>query len=239
MYDKEIIKCINAAKMGLTLREASTLLEIDYPLVQELSSKYNIEFPCPRRKANEKRRANNLTADTSNTKGPTFIESYGKGSGTKQKTKLKTKTGRDKSTLGNDSEEYHQRRIKELISTVSTFGEKKELAYAYRLNLFERTQANNHKRPPLPEYKVHNIQTAASKSIREQRVRSMVKRKLIMDCFTKGKTMLAEDVASFTGENLRSSSQMLDLMFRDGKLNRERLQYTERKKDSVYLYSKS
>jgi hypothetical protein len=238
MYDKEIIKCINAAKMGLTQKETSDLLEIPYKLIQTLSNKYNIEFPCARRKANEKRRGNKIKSGEGDAKMPSFIEAYGRSSGTKQKIKLKAKTRRDTISFGNDSEEYHQRIIKELIKPVSSLEKKKEIAYAYRLHHFEVTQINNNKRPPFPKYKIHNIQSAETKSIREQRVRSMVKRKLIMDCFTKDRTMLAEDVALFTGENLRSSSQMLDLMFRDGKLNRERLQYTERKKDSVYIYSK-
>ena len=48
-------KCINAAEMGLTIRETSTLLDIPYRQVLTLSKKYQIKFVCGKRKANERR----------------------------------------------------------------------------------------------------------------------------------------------------------------------------------------
>jgi len=56
MNGKDIIKCIKAAEMKLTKREASGLMSIPYKTVVEIAEKYGIKFIDGRRKSDEPRR---------------------------------------------------------------------------------------------------------------------------------------------------------------------------------------
>ena len=76
-------KCINAAEMGLTIRETSTLLDIPYRQVLELSRKYKIKFVCGKKKANEQRRKDSLRQSQAS------AENYGVKADSKQRYNLK------------------------------------------------------------------------------------------------------------------------------------------------------
>ena len=56
MNGKDIIKCIKAAEMKLTKREASGLMSIPYKTVVEIAEKYEIKFIDGRQKSDEPRR---------------------------------------------------------------------------------------------------------------------------------------------------------------------------------------
>jgi len=56
MNGKDIIKCIKAAEMRLTKREASGLMSIPYATVVEIAEKYGIKFIDGRQKSDEPRR---------------------------------------------------------------------------------------------------------------------------------------------------------------------------------------
>lgn len=56
MNGKDIIKCIKAAEMKLTKREASGLMSIPYKTVVEIAEKYGIKFIDGRQKSDEPRR---------------------------------------------------------------------------------------------------------------------------------------------------------------------------------------
>tara|TARA_R100000951_G_scaffold99849_1_gene90367 strand:- start:1255 stop:1701 length:447 start_codon:yes stop_codon:yes gene_type:complete len=56
MNGKDIIKCIKAAEMKLTKREASALMSIPYKTVVEIAEKYGIKFIDGRQKSDEPRR---------------------------------------------------------------------------------------------------------------------------------------------------------------------------------------
>jgi len=220
-------KCINAAEMGLTQREASTLLDIPYADVQELTKKYGIKFVCPRRKANERRREDRLKQSQSS------AENHGVNSGQQTTLQPKARTRRNKSTDRDSA-----KRIDEIYNSKLPRAEKYELIYAEAWRSFEQKMIDLKMRPAFPEQKKYTPETATSSSIRKQREQSIARRQMIMSCFSKKQTRVAEDINRETKLGLRIASQMLDLMYRDGVLTRERVQIGTNKKNSVYHYSR-
>ena len=223
----ELSKCINAAEMGLTQREASTLLDIPYSTIKELTNKYGIKFVCPRRKANERRslqsprksEAPAINDDQKSRQQPT--------------PKPKARTRRNKS-----SDRDSAKRIDEIYNSELPRAEKYELVYAESLRTFEQKMIDLKLRPPFPEKKKYTPENASSAAIRKQREQSVNRRQMIMACFKSDQTRVAEDVTRNTGLTLRISSQMLDLMYRDGVLSRERVQVGPNKRNSVYHYKR-
>jgi len=227
MQKSDISKCINAAEMGLTQREASTLLDIPYAEVQRLTKKYEIKFVCPRRKANERRREDRLK------KSSPSAENHGVNSGQQAAPQPKARTRRNKSTDTDSA-----KRIDEIYNSKLPRTEKYELIYAEAWRSFEQKMIDLKMRPAFPEQKKYTPETATSSSIRKQREQSIARRQMIMSCFSKKQTRVAEDINRETKLGLRIASQMLDLMYRDGVLARERVQVGTNKKNSIYHYSR-
>lgn len=227
MQKSDISKCINAAEMGLTQREASTLLDIPYAEVQRLTKKYEIKFVCPRRKANERRREDRLK------KSSPSAENHGVNSEQQAEPQPKARTRRNKSTDTDSA-----KRIDEIYNSKLPRAEKYEFIYAETWRSFEQKMIDLKMRPAFPEQKKYTPETATSDSIRKQREQSVARRQMIMSCFSKKQTRVAEDINRETKLGLRIASQMLDLMYRDGVLTRERVQVGTNKKNSVYHYSR-
>ena len=225
MQKSDISKCINAAEMGLTQRETSTLLDIPYAEVQRLTKKYEIKFVCPRRKANERRREDRLKESSPS------AENHGVDSGQQAAPQPKARTRRNKSTDTDSA-----KRIDEIYSSKLPRAEKYELIYAEAWRSFEQKMIDLKMRPAFPERKKYTPETATNASIRKQREQSIARRQMIMSCFSKKQTRVAEDINRETKLGLRIASQMLDLMYRDGVLARERVQVGTNKKNSVYHY---
>ena len=221
-------KCINAAEMGLTIRETSTLLDIPYRQVLALSREYGLKFVCGKRKANEQRRKNSLRESEAS------AENHGVISGQQATLQPKARTRRDKSTDRDSA-----KKIDEIYSSALPRAEKYELLYAEAWRSFEQQLIDLKMRPPFPELKVKlDIENAKNSAIKKQRERSVLRRQMIMSCFTKQQTKVAEDINRETKLGLRITSQMLDLMYRDGVLTRERVQVGPNKRNSVYHYRK-
>ncbi len=227
MQKSDISKCINAAEMGLTQREASTLLDIPYAEVQRLTKKYEIKFVCPRRKANERRREDRLKQSQAS------AENHGVNSGQQAAPQPKARTRRNKSTDTDSA-----KRIDEIYNSKLPRAEKYEFIYAEAWRSFEQKMIDLKMRPGFPEQKKYTPETATNASIRKQREQSIARRQMIMSCFSKKQTRVAEDINRETKLGLRIASQMLDLMYRDGVLTRERVQVGTNKKNSVYHYSR-
>jgi len=228
MQGTELSKCINAAEMGLTQREASTLLDIPYSTVKELTNKYGIKFVCPRRKANERRSLQSPRKSEAST------INHDKESRQQSTPKPKARTRRNKS-----SDRDSAKRIDEIYSSNLSRTEKYELLYAEAVWTFEQKMIDLKMRPPFPVKKNYTPENASNAAIRKQREQSIHRRQIIMDCFKGNETKVAEDITRKTKLPLRISSQMLDLMYRDGVLNRERVQVGKNKRNSVYHYSKN
>ena len=220
-------KCINAAEMGLSIRETSTLLDIPYRQVLALSREYGIKFVCGKRKANEQRRKDSLR------KGQASAENYGVISGQQTTIQPKARTRRDKSTDRNSAEV-----MSEIYNSQLPRAEKYERLYAEAWRSFEQKLIDLKLRPPFPEKKKYTPENATNAAIRKQRERSVARRQMIMACFSKKQTRIAEDINRETKMGLRITSQMLDLMYRDGVLARERVQVGRNKRNSVYHYSR-
>jgi hypothetical protein len=221
-------KCINAAEMGLTIRQTSTLLDIPYRQVLELSREYKIKFVCGKKKANEQRRKDSLRQSQAS------AENHGVNSGQQATLQPKARTRRDKSTDRDSA-----KKIDEIYSSALPRAEKYELLYAEAWRSFEQQLIDLKMRPPFPELKVKlDIENAKNSAIKKQRERSVLRRQMIMSCFTKQQTKVAEDINRETKLGLRITSQMLDLMYRDGVLTRERVQVGPNKRNSVYHYRK-
>ena len=220
-------KCINAAEMGLTIRETSTLLDIPYRQILALSREYGIKFVCGKRKANEQRRKDSLR------KGQASAENYGVISGQQATIQPKARTRRDKSTDRNSAEV-----MSEIYNSQLPRAEKYERLYAEAWRSFEQKLIDLKLRPPFPEKKKYTPENATNAAIRKQRERSVARRQMIMACFSKKQTRIAEDINRETKMGLRITSQMLDLMYRDGVLARERVQVGRNKRNSVYHYSR-
>ena len=227
MAQSELSKCITAAEMGLTQREASTLLDIPYSTVKEITDKYGIKFVCPRRKANERRSVEGPQ------QGATPTINHDKESAQQPTPKPKARTRRDKS-----SDRDSAKRIIEIQNSNLPRAEKYELLYAEAIRTFEQKMIDLSLRPPFPVKKNYTPENASNAAIRKQREQSIYRRQIIMDCFKGDGTKVAEDITRKTKLPLRISSQMLDLMYRDGVLNRERVQVGKNKRNSVYHYSK-
>ncbi len=226
MSTNELSKCINAAEMGLTQRETSTLLDIPLSLIKELTDKYGIKFTCARTKANKKRIVN------SPRQRETSTISDDKESREQPTPQPKARTRRDKSSDRNSAE-----RINEIYTSDLSRKEKYELIYAESWRSFEQKMIDLKLRPAFPEKKKYTPATASSASIKKQREQSIYRRQIIMDCFKAKETKVAEDITRKTKLPLRITSQMLDLMYRDGVLDRERVQVGPNKRNSVYHYN--
>ena len=220
-------KCINAAEMGLTIRETSTLLDIPYRQVLELSRKYKIKFVCGKKKANEQRRKDSLGESQAS------AENHGVNSGQQATLQSKARTRRDQSTDRDSA-----KRIDDIYSSALPRAEKYERLYAEAWRSFEQKLIDLKMRPPFPEKKRYTPENASNSAIRKQREQSVLRRQMIMSCFTKQQTKVAEDINRETKLGLRITSQMLDLMYRDGVLTRERVQVGPNKRNSVYHYRK-
>ena len=220
-------KCINAAEMGLTIRETSTLLDIPYRQVLTLSKKYQIKFVCGKRKANERRGKDSFGTSQASAKN------YGVNSGQQATLQPKARDRRDKSTDRDSA-----KRIDEIYSSALPRAEKYELLYAEAWRSFEQKMIDLKMRPAFPEKKRYTPENASNAAIRKQREQSVLRRQMIMSCFTKQQTKVAEDINRETKLGLRITSQMLDLMYRDGVLTRERVQVGPNKRNSVYHYRK-
>ena len=86
---------------------------------------------------------------------------------------------------------------------------------------------------------IYTPENASNTAIKKtKRAVNVLRRQMIMSCFKGEQTRVAEDITRKTKLPLRISSQMLDLMYRDGVLNRERVQVGQNKRNSVYHYSK-
>tara|TARA_R110000824_G_scaffold25412_2_gene88586 strand:- start:439 stop:1128 length:690 start_codon:yes stop_codon:yes gene_type:complete len=228
MYGKEISKCINAAEMGLTKRQAATLLDIQYSLVKELADKYGIRFVDGRSQAGNARRV----IDSPKKKQATVTTDDRQGA---QKPQAESKAA----ARGNPSSDGHcVKRVDEIYSSKMPRAEKYELIYAKKWQDFEQKLIKENKRPPFPKPKNFSIDSAANRLIKEQREESLAKRKMILACFDGKGHRVAEDISEQTKFNLRSSSQMLDLMYRDGLLTRERVQVGANRRNTVYHYYK-
>ena len=228
MQKSDISKCINAAEMGLTQRETSTLLDIPYAEVQRITKKYEIKFVCPRRKANERRREDRLK------KSSPSAENHGVNSAQQTTPQPKARTRRNKSTDRDSA-----KRIDEIYSSNLSRTEKYELVYAESIWTFEQKMIDLKMRPPFPVKKNYTPEKASNAAIKRQREQSIHRRQIIMDCFKANETRVAEDITRKTRLPLRITSQMLDLMYRDGVLNRERVQVGKNKRNSVYHYSRN
>ena len=228
MQKSDISKCINAAEMGLTIRETSTLLDIPYRQLLSLSREYGINFTCGKRKANEQRRKDRLGESQASAKN------YGVVSGQQATLQSKARTRRDKSTNRNSAEV-----IEEIYKSKLPRAEKYERLYAEAIWTFEQKMIDLKMRPPFPVKKNYTPENASNAAIRKQREESIHRRQIIMDCFKANETKVAEDITRKTKLPLRISSQMLDLMYRDGVLNRERVQVGKNKRNSVYHYSRN
>ena len=220
-------KCINAAEMGLTIRETSTLLDIPYRQVLTLSRKYQIKFVCGKRKANEQRRKDSFG------KSKPSVENYGINSGQQAAPQPKARTRRNKSTDTDSA-----KRIDEIYNSKLPRAEKYEFIYAEAWRSFEQKMIDLKMRPAFPEQKKYTPETATNALIRKQREQSIARRQMIMSCFSRKQTRVAEDINRETKLGLRIASQMLDLMYRDGVLTRERVQVGTNKKNSIYHYSR-
>ena len=227
MAQSELSKCITAAEMGLTQREASTLLDIPYSTVKEITDKYGIKFVCPRRKANERR-----SVDSPRQRETSTINDD-KESAQQPTPEPKARTRRDKS-----SDRDSTKRISEIQNSDLPRAEKYELLYAEAIRTFEQKMIDLSMRPPFPVKKTYTPENASNAAIRKQREQSIARRQMIMNCFNKKQTRVAEDINRETKMGLRITSQMLDLMYRDGVLARERVQVGQNKRNSVYHYSK-
>ena len=241
MQGQEISKCIQAAEMGLTKREASTLLGIQFSLVKKLTDKYGIKFVDGRSQGNNARRIIDSPKE-----GQTAVTSNDRKSPQKSQTKPKARARRNTSTNGHcvtqegwKLSEVAERRIDKIYTSSLSRAKKYELIYAERWMDFEKHLVKTNKRQPFPKKKDHSIESAASSLIREQRQESLAKRKAILACFDGKGHRVAEDISEGTTLNLRSSSQMLDLMYRDGLLTRERVQVGANKRNTVYHYHKA
>ena len=228
MYGKEISKCIKAAEMGLTKREAATLLDIRLPLIKEISNKYGIKFVDGRSQAGNARRV-----IESPNKGQATVATDDRQSAQKPQAKSKATARRNPSPDGHRVE-----RVDEIYSSKMPRAEKYELIYAEVWRNFELGLIKANKRPPFPKPKNFSIDSAANRLIKEQREQSLAKRKMILACFDGKGHRVAEDISERTEFNLRSSSQMLDLMYRDGLLTRERVQVGANRRNTVYHYYK-
>ena len=220
-------KCINAAEMGLTIRETSTLLDIPYRQLLSLSREYGIKFVCGKRKANEQRRKNSLRQSQASAKN------HGVISGQQAALQPKARTRGDKSSNRNSAEI-----IQEIYNSQLPRAEKYERLYAETWRSFEQKLIDLKMRPPFPEKKKYTPENAANATIRKQRELSVARRQMIMSCFIKKQTRVAEDINKETKLGLRITSQMLDLMYRDGVLARERVQVGRNRRNSVYYYSR-
>jgi hypothetical protein len=228
MQGTELSKCIKAAEMGLTQRETSTLLDIPFSQVKDLTDKYGIKFTCARTKANQKR-----SVDSPRQRETSTINDD-KESRQQSTPKPKARIRRNKS-----SDRDSAKRIDEIYSSNLSRTDKYELLYAEAVWTFEQKMIDLKMRPPFPVKKNHTPENASNAAIRKQREQSIHRRQMIMDCFKGSETKVAEDITRKTKLPLRISSQMLDLMYRDGVLNRERVQVGKNKRNSVYHYSKN
>lgn len=228
MYGKEISKCINAAEMGLTKKEASTLLDISYSLIKELADKYGIKFVDGRSQGSNERRVIN-----SSQKKQATIAYDDRQRTQKPQAKPKAAARRNTIPVGDSVS-----RINKIYNSGLSDIEKYELIYAEKWRSKEAELIKLNKRPPFPKPKDTSIESAANNLIKEQRQQSLAKRKMILACFDGKGHRVAEDVSEQTKFNLRSSSQMLDLMYRDGLLTRERVQVGANRRNTVYHYYK-
>ena len=222
MYGPEVSAIINGAEQGLTHRETAKISGMSYYKVKKISKKLGIEFVCARRKANEQRFRKDYIEDEK-----TF-ENNDNESNKLQALEPQNGTGRVISNDGNDQQKFGK--IKKMIMDYET-------VYATRLMNFEKDQARQRLRPPLP---LNCDKIRDSKNIRinpRQNSAMQLKRIIIMDLFTKDKKLTSHAVAGLCEFTTQSSGQILNLLFREDKLVREQVYFGPNVKDAVYVYS--
>jgi hypothetical protein len=231
MYGPEISAIINGYENGLTLKETADLIGTTYGKAKRIADKFELKTICGRRQSGEQRRKNSEQCRNSNFETKEARKDNDRESEAIKPKQFKNGSGGDLCVAGN-SEVGHRKRekIKMLMSNEEIFG--------LRLLNFERAQAKAKLRPPLPININAEMEISPYKVNKKQQELGFFKRNIVMEIFDENKKLTSYDVASLTGFTTKSSGQLLNLLFREEKLTRDKFQFGPQIKQSIFVYSK-
>jgi DNA-binding MarR family transcriptional regulator len=217
MRDKDLVVCMKASRLGLSMREASAYFSIGYDIVEEISNKYAIKFACSRRRANETRAAERRTKKNAQVArlNDRIIQQ-------KEKTQPKATVGGTIVPNRDRSKEYIKRKFKALISGASTQAEKYERVYGYLM----QQEYEKHRKP--------NKLQVPSKT-RQQEI--TIKRRLIMLAINE-EELIAPEIVQRTDLPIHCITALLHKMELEGIVNKERVSIKGRK-NKVWSYSRA
>ena len=216
MQDKDLLICMKASRLGLSMKEASAYFSIGYDIIEEIAEKYAIKFVCNRRRSNETRAEERR--DRKNATAAALNDIPSREEGQKQ---LETTVGRTVSSGRDRSKEYIKKKFKTLIAGAKTQGEKYEIVYAYLMQ-----KENEKKSKP-------NKPQAVSKTRQQEAV---IKRRLIMLAIGR-ENLTAPEIVAKTDLEIHSITALLHKMGKQGIVNKERTKIRG-KKNMVWSYSK-
>ena len=216
MQDKDLVVCMKASRLGLSMKEASAYFSIGYDKVEEISNKYAIKFACNRRRANETR-----AAERRNKKNATVTGLNDRDIQPERKTQSQATVGRNIVPNRDRSKEYIKKKFKALISGASTQAEKYERVYAYLMK---------------QEYDKHNKPNKLQVPSKTRQQEIIIKRRLIMLAIGE-EELIAPDIVQRTDLPIHCITALLHKMELEGIVNKERVSVRGRK-NKVWSYSR-
>ena len=224
MHGPEISAIINGYQSGLTLKETADLIGTTYGKAKRIADKYKLKTICGRKQSHGQRRNSNFQIEKA-------CKDNDRKSDEKKPQQFKNGSGGDRCVAGSSEVGQGKREeIKMLMSNEEIFG--------LRLLNFERNQAKAKLRPPLPININAEMDRSPYRVNKKQQELGFFKRNVVIEIFDENKKLTSYDVASLTGFTTRSSGQLLNLLFREGRLTRDKFQFGPQIKQSIFVYSK-
>jgi hypothetical protein len=235
MKPEILIALVRAAEQGLSKRQASQTLDIQYQTVLKYSKKYVLKFICERRRVNEKRREERIERERggSDPKNVATIEDNDRSIGSEPEAKSETELRRAECITPN-SRAAIDRKLKLSLSQAKSVYEKAEVKYWYKWICFEHDLIRRKKRPGFPVPRVEGWQHA-NFAKRE----SLDRRGRILNSLQKMPRTTSQ-ISEITGFDVRSTALFMHNLFREGKVDRSIvIPPGGSKKNRVYLYAQA
>ena len=243
---KDIAGLVQCAEAGMNQRETAEMLEFAPSTVHRAAVQFGIKFDTYRDKSNGRRKQ--LAMDGSKSvKPPSQYNNSRKPTQPKHSTSAKARRVID--AIGNDKQrnrseaikktnektiaKKNQRRIDDVLKSDRPNSEKFELIYFIKFLAHEEKHIRQGKRPQFPNDRYIRIANACNERLR--------KRNAIMSELDLNEFKIAADIAFGAKLSVKSCSQMLDVIYREGGVDRRQVQRNgqENKHKKVYEYVKT
>lgn len=215
MQDDRAQQIIKAVEMGLTAGDIKALFNVSKTDVKKIIEGIDVQFKSKRTVRNDSR-PNRSSGDQ---KVRQVSKVDGASSQTSGPVQFNSATRRGIGVNSDSAKKLRKKKMKADLKKAKTEGDMREIAYAYSVLEFELLQSLHRKRPRLPM----EIMATLAKRYAVMHEVAKSRSESILKCFKFHKELNAKMVSELLNVHDKSASNTMDIMFRDGVLNRERI----------------